>query len=230
MAKQKKAKQKNHSTAIVLREIQLSPKANEVIRTITPKEFVRQREGKFDKKTGKYMIFDYVEVGYVISQLNKAFTPLGWQFDILEEKVMSNEVYVRGKLTIKDYKTGYEVSKTQYGTKEIYANNKTPIGDLLKSASSDCLKKCASLFGLALDVYWKSLDGGQPEIKTQTKKIENIDENKIFILAMKAIIKEEDVIVLNELKEKLKNTKIYTKEHNQALIAKIDEKIKTAQD
>lgn len=214
-------KKEKQSKAIVLREIQLSPKANDVIKSITPKEFIRQRKGKGGKS------FEYVEIGYVISQLNKAFTPVGWQFEIIEEKVLSGEVYVKGKLTIKDYKTGYEVFKTQYGTKEIYANNKTPIGDLLKSASSDCLKKCASLFGLALDVYWKSLDDGLPEIQSpQTKKIENLDENKIFNLALKAISNDESAISLNELKKNLANSKIYTKEHNKILIAKIDEKIK----
>jgi len=217
MKKQKKIEKNNSSKAIVLREIQLSPRANEVIKTITPVEFIRRRKGKGNK------IFDYVEVGYVISQLNKAFTPIGWQFEVLEEKVLSTEVYVKGKLTIKDYKTGYEVFKTQYGTKEIYANNKTPIGDLLKSASSDCLKKCASLFGLALDVYWKE---ERKVAEKKPDKIENVDEDKIFSLAINAITKEEDVIVLNELKDRLVDTKIYTEKHNKALIAKIDEKIK----
>ncbi len=217
----KKHKKNNTTKAIVLKEIQLSPKAEEVIKTITPKEFIRQREGKGGKR------FDYVEIGYVISQLNKAFTPLGWQFEVIEEKVMANEVYVKGKLTIKDYKTGYEVFKTQYGTKEIYANNKTPIGDLLKSASSDCLKKCASLFGLALDVYWKQLDD-LPQEKQSPKAQENLNKGKIYKFALLAINKEEDVIVLNELRKGLDNSKIYTPEHKKDLIKALDEKIKKA--
>jgi len=213
-------KKQKQSTAIVLREIQLSPKANDVIRTITPPEFIKERKGKGGKQ------FTYVETGYVISQLNKAFTPVGWQFEIIEEKVMSSEVYVKGKLTIKDYKTGYEVFKTQYGTKEIYANNKTPIGDLLKSASSDCLKKCASLFGLALDIYWQPIDEGQIEERPQTKAIEVADQDKIFNMALKGIAKEDSAITLNEIKKKLGVSKLYSDKHKKELIAKIDEKIK----
>ena len=220
--KKKTTRKNNITKAIVLREIQLSPTAQEVIRTVTPREFIRQRKGKAG------MIFDYVEIGYVIAQLNKAFTPIGWQFEIIKEKVMSNEVYVRGKLTIKDYKTGYEVSKTQYGTKEIYANNKTPIGDLLKSASSDCLKKCASLFGLALDIYWKQLDEQPP--KQPSKATENLSEEKIYDLALNAIKKEKDIFTLKELKDRMSETKIYTKEHKSELIKAIDEKIKKATD
>ena len=218
----KNSRKNNHNTsrAIVLREIQLSPRANEVIRTITPKEFVKQRKGRAG------MIFDYVEIGYVISQLNKAFTPLGWQFEILQEKVMSNEVYVRGELTIKDYKTGYEVSKTQYGTKEIYPNNKTPIGDLLKAASSDALKKCASLFGIALDIYWKQLD--ESSNTKQLKAKENLNEDKLLELSLKAIEKEDDIIVLNELKDKLKDSKLYSGKNKEIMIKAIDNKINEA--
>jgi hypothetical protein len=215
-----KNKKSDTSTAIVLREIQLSPRANEVIRTITPQEFVKERKGKGGKT------FTYVETGYVISQLNKAFTPVGWQFEVLEEKVMTNEVYVKGKLTIKDYKTGYEVFKTQYGTKEIYANNKTPIGDLLKSASSDCLKKCASLLGLALDIYWQATDEGQPEEKPQIKVIETTNQDKIYDMALKGIAKEESPITLNEIRKKLNESKLYSDRHKKALTTLIDEKIK----
>ena len=89
------------------------------------------------------------------------------------------------------------------------------------------------MFGIALDLYWKQQDEGQLENKKQSKisisSKKKIDEKRIFDLAIKAIQKEGDVIVLNELRDNLVNTKLYSKEHQQKLLAKIDEKIKRAQ-
>ncbi len=47
----------------------------------------------------------------------------------------------------------------QNGTHQHHIENF--IGDTLKSASPDCLKKCASYFGVALDIYWTQLDEEQ---------------------------------------------------------------------
>jgi hypothetical protein len=57
------------------------------------------------------------------------------------------------------------ISKEQYGGSDIKKYSQgTKIGQPLdiandlKSAGSDALKKCASLFGIAQDVYWKGAD------------------------------------------------------------------------
>ena len=51
----------------------------------------------------------------------------------------------------------------QYGNKDRY--EAVPIGDTLKAAASDALKKCASLLGIALDVYWPELDRAEKKVK-----------------------------------------------------------------
>jgi hypothetical protein len=71
---------------------------------------------------------------------------------------------VKGKLTVKGKDSNgniQTVSKTQYGSAEIkYTKDKphTPeniidLADDYKAAASDALKKCASMFGICLDVY-----------------------------------------------------------------------------
>ncbi len=125
----------------------------------TPKQFIKQREGKGGK------IFDYVDTSYIISTLNGLFG-FFWEFDILDESPITEamqfeSVRVRGKLTVKD-KQGNSISKTNYGSQPMVfkqgakhepLNLSTELGDLYKSASSDCLKKCSSMFGISLDVY-----------------------------------------------------------------------------
>ena len=125
----------------------------------TPKQFIKQREGKGGK------VFDYIDTSYIISTLNGLFGFM-WEFDVIQESTVEEamkfeSVRVKGKLTVKDSK-GNSISKTNYGsqpmifkknTKHEPINLSTEFGDLYKGASSDCLKKCSSLFGIALDVY-----------------------------------------------------------------------------
>jgi len=77
--------------------------------------------------------------------LNHAFD-YNWSFDIEQFEKNDGEVVVLGKLT------GEGISKMQFGSKAI-TNGKGEIGDDLKAAGSDALKKCATLFGIALHLY-----------------------------------------------------------------------------
>ncbi|PIZ25613.1 MAG: hypothetical protein COY47_04980 [Chloroflexi bacterium CG_4_10_14_0_8_um_filter_57_5] len=63
--------------------------------------------------------------------------------------------------------------------------------------------------------------------KTAQPKLE-IDKDKIFKLAKKAIEKEKDIIVAEEFKGKIVNSKLYSTKQIKELIALIDEKIKKA--
>jgi hypothetical protein len=119
----------------------------------TPKKFIKQRRGP-----GGTMI-NYVEVGYVINLLNQAFG-WDWDFRIQEQQIGKVQVWVRGELTVR--LKGHEIVKGQYGGADIKMNKTTgqpvSIADDLKAAASDCLKKCASLLGVAGDLYWPDLD------------------------------------------------------------------------
>jgi len=74
-----------------------------------------------------------------------------WSFEIVDEKVDSGFVIVRGKLTAEG------TTKMQYGTSQVTVGKDSgevlAIGDDMKSAGSDALKKCCSLFGIGLHLY-----------------------------------------------------------------------------
>lgn len=124
----------------------------------TPRQFVKIRPGPGG------MPLSYVEVGYVINMLNQVFG-WDWDFRILDQQIGKRQVWVRGELAVRA--KGHTITKGQFGGADIKFNRTTKepvsIADDLKAASSDCLKKCASMLGIAGDVYWKELEFQAPE-------------------------------------------------------------------
>ena len=119
------------------------------IKQKTPDKFIKSRIGAGGKS------FDYVEVGYVIRVLNGVFG-YDWDFEIEKEDIGQKQIWVRGKLTVK---TGDRIIiKSQYGGSSIkvakFGGEVIDISNDLKSAASDALKKCASMIGIASDVYY----------------------------------------------------------------------------
>lgn len=121
-----------------------------VLLSKTPKEFIKERPARGGGK------WEYVSVGYIQKQLDLLFG-FDWDFEILSETIGHGEVVVKGKLTARC--NGKTIVKTQYGNKDIMyrKDGSTPlsIGNDMKAAASDCLKKCASLIGVARDIYAK---------------------------------------------------------------------------
>lgn len=127
--------------------------ALDTLGTKTPASKIKQRPG------ASGMSFNYVEVGYVIGQLDKAFGRL-WDFEILEQQIGKDQVWVRGRLTA-HIAPNFDLKKDAYGGSDIkkYKSGEKmgetmDIANDLKSATSDALKKSASLFGVARDVYF----------------------------------------------------------------------------
>jgi len=123
----------------------------------TPKEQIRVRPGRGQQT------FRFVTVSWFIDQLNRLFG-FNWDFEIISHEIIKDsQIWVKGKLTVRTYTNNQLITivKTQFGSSEVKwqtdkQGNKLKvidIGDDLKSASSDCLKKCGSLLGLAWDVY-----------------------------------------------------------------------------
>lgn len=116
----------------------------------TPQKFIKERPAKGGGK------WKYVSGAYVQKCLNLMFG-WDWDFEILDEKVLTEagEVVVKGRLTCRT--NGKIITKTQYGNKDIMFKKDTKIplsiGNDLKSAATDSLKKCASLIGIAQDVF-----------------------------------------------------------------------------
>jgi len=123
---------------------------------------IKQRQGNFGH------ILDYVEGHVVTSRLNEAFDG-NWSFEIVKYRILkeTGEVIVLGKLTAEN------VTKMSFGSKEIARNKDTraiiSLGDDLKAASTDALKKAASLLGVGLYLYSEKRpngksDDGRPEL------------------------------------------------------------------
>jgi len=162
---------------LTIHEVSLTPRQDKILTAITPAEYIKQRKGRGGK------MVQYVEGGYVISQLNKTFSPLGWEFEIVEQGIEEKEVWVKGKLSIKDYKTGFSISKAQYGqhTRE----DKVPLGDTLKAAGTDSLKKCASLLGIGLDIMWAQMDMPEEKKPIELSPEQKFERAKVMIKATK---------------------------------------------
>lgn len=121
----------------------------------TPEQYIKKRPAKGG---GEWF---YVSGGYVKNVLNLMFG-WDWDFEIIEEKILHSEAVVKGKLTVRS--GGRTIIKMQYGNKDI-AYKRQPneqgeqlhlsIGNDLKAAATDALKKCASELGIAADIYWK---------------------------------------------------------------------------
>ena len=148
-------------------------------RTLLEKSFepsqIKQRQGNFGH------IVDYVEGHVVTSRLNDAFES-NWSFEIVKYRIIKDpgEVLVLGKLTAEG------VTKMAFGSKEIERSKDTKaivsLGDDLKAASTDALKKAASLLGVGLYLYSDQRpngtpEGGHPEKQDKSKPTET-EKNK----------------------------------------------------
>ena len=136
---------------------QLNPIQLNELGAKTPRAFIKQRKGRGGGQ------FDYVEIGYVIDKLNRIFGPLGWDSESELVPELSTELFVTVKatLTIKDHKGSF-IKKQAFGgvDRKFFKNkphipaNYVDIADDAKSAEADAMKKAASKFGVAFDVFY----------------------------------------------------------------------------
>lgn len=126
----------------------------------TPAKFLYTRPGKGGQR------FTYVTGNFIIKALNFVFG-WNWDFEIIAHGKEGDQVWVQGKLTVKSPK-GETITKTQFGRADIKfkqgTKNMLDFGNDLKGAATDAMKKCASLLGIASDVY------GTAEFKEETGK------------------------------------------------------------
>jgi hypothetical protein len=107
-----------------------------------PPEAVKQRPGSHGKS------LSYVETHSVISRLNEGCD--AWSFEVVRHEIHEAEVVVLGKLTADG------VVKMAFGGSSITTNQSgdpVSLADDLKAATSDSLKKAASLLGVGLELY-----------------------------------------------------------------------------
>jgi hypothetical protein len=100
--------------------------------------------------------FTYVTGEQVVSRLNAVFGPLNWMFEIVADGYdsTSDEMWTHGRLSVFSDETGSWVKREQFGSQKV--NRRRDDGKEIdygfdkKGATTDCLKKCASLFGIGL--------------------------------------------------------------------------------
>jgi recombination DNA repair RAD52 pathway protein len=141
----------------------------------TPAKYIRKRPAKGGGQ------WSYVSGGYVKKMLNLVFG-WDWSFRVKEYKydLEVKQAFVLGELTVKT--ADREITKMQFGRVDIkfrnelaYNDDGTPkmaktrdgkeyqakepgkqpldLGNDLKAATTDSLKKCASELGIAADIY-----------------------------------------------------------------------------
>jgi len=120
-------------------------------------ELIKYRRGFNNKQLA------YVETIHYINRLNEAFN-YQWDWQVINYTVTDDQVYCQGRLTVEI--NGKLINKESFGgkditmvdvydkvTRQITGKKALSIADDLKSASSDALKKAASLLGIGLHLY-----------------------------------------------------------------------------
>lgn len=173
-------------------ELALNNEQLNLILSKTPEQYVKQRPAKGGGT------WDYVTGGYVKKKLNLMFGWL-WNFEIVDERIeiAAKEVIVKGRLTCEV--NGKQIVKMQYGNKDIIFRRGTEIplsiGNDLKAAATDCLKKCAAELGIAADIYNKE-DFHAVKVVTNEGLKEQLES---LFKAKRSQLNEEDITAIEEI-------------------------------
>ncbi|HEY7063947.1 MAG TPA: Rad52/Rad22 family DNA repair protein [Chloroflexota bacterium] len=97
---------------------------------------------------------EYITGEQCVSRLNQVLGPVGWSFVVREHglNAEADEIWVLGEVTVTI--DGATATRQQFGSQKIkrarQTGNPLDIGFDLKGATTDALKKCASLVGVGL--------------------------------------------------------------------------------
>lgn len=118
--------------------------AREILERPFPPELIRHRPGRNGENIA------YIEAHAVVGRLNEAFAG-AWSWNIEKHEVFEDEVVVHGRLT------AGAVNKSAFGSSAVTrtrdGGKAVSIGDDLKAAATDALKKAATLLGVGLTLH-----------------------------------------------------------------------------
>lgn len=184
----------------------------------TPKQHVYSRPAKGGGK------WNYVTGTYVKKVLNIMFG-WDWSFKVVEHKfdLDIGQAYVLGELTVNS--DGRSVTKMQFGrvdikfkndwikktdpqtgkvtTVKVPTKNPLDLGNDLKAATTDALKKCASELGIASDVYAPN-EFKEIKISQDTNSLDNeekLERIKDLINIEGIRLTEDDIMNLHRIIE-----------------------------
>ncbi len=127
------------------------------------------------QRKGRQGLLDYVEGHSVIARLNEAFDG-AWSFEVLAHEIREEEVLVLGKLSAEG------IVKMQFGASQVTRDRETKglvsLGDDLKAAATDAVKKCATFLGVGLHLYAeKPLRQGAPKPASPNSEANSAQNN-----------------------------------------------------
>lgn len=190
------------------------------IRSRTPKQFIK----KFPGRGGKEL--SYVPVAIYVRKLNFVFGYGAWSFEIIKSDVMEGQAVVQGKLIV----PAMGLSVGQFGGHPVArvkgTNEAVDIGDTLKAAASDCLKKCCSMIGMFADVYSPS-DFVDVEVRQAEKEPE---ATKVEMDNLKRIIDKSDAKGIKKACAGVKTSKKYSKEQKKTILEWMDKRMSSLPD
>ena len=173
----------------------ITNKHKKVSRLKTPKPFIKKKMG-----------LDYVEFSYMRDVADKEFP--GWSWTIEKTEVLGCEAYVvQGRLTWydeglwrkADMVAAHRIQKKR-GTNEF-----VDIGNDVKAANTDCIKKAFNMYlNIADDVY-----------RNQVEDLSLTDEQANDILVVAGDISEERIEQIHDL---IKEQAINTANYNSSLL------------
>ena len=118
--------------------------AREILERQFPTELIRRRSGR----NGDEVV--YLEASTVVARLNEAFAG-EWSFVVEKHEVLADEVIVLGRLS------AGAVGKSAFGSSAVTrareGGKAVSLGDDLKAAATDSLKKAATLLGVGLNLH-----------------------------------------------------------------------------
>lgn len=124
----------------------------QLLHTPTPNEHIHY----FPANAGKMAGLPFVTGAYMKHQLDR-LTGGMWSFEVKEKGNASGQIWVLGKLILYKPDGTALVSKEQFGRAGIKFKRETTdpldLGNDMKAAATDALKKCASELGIARDIY-----------------------------------------------------------------------------
>lgn len=146
----------------------------------------------------------YIKSSYVRKVLDSVFG-FNWSFDIetglseaFDVAKLTKTCVVKGTLIGRVRSDGewVELKKTQFGRAEVKFKRDTQepldFGNDMKAATSDCLKKCASLFGIGADVY-EAGEFMEIEITGSDENSDRLKATKKKVDKLKKELKVEEV-------------------------------------
>lgn len=156
----------------------------------TPKAYIKKKMG-----------MDYVEIGYMKAIADKEFP--GWSWEIIKSEALGSAAYVvHGRLKWYDngvMRTGDMVAAHRIQTKKGSANEFVDVGNDIKSANTDCMKKALNMYmNIADDVYRNQYEDPEltdDQVKAITKLAGEISDEEF--VKIDTLIQEKKLNALN---------------------------------